>query len=145
MPRLPRLASHAALLVLALWTLSGCVIEVRQAIAERTAGRPLGFSRWQLDTPQSDRLIAFASAVGEQVPAGSVIAFATGAGRGDAEFFQSLWLAYELPRHRVIRLSHRRAAQEAEFLAAYGPRVEHPRLGEAQPLPGGWLYPVRPR
>lgn len=141
---MPRALRFAALVALTLWSVGGCAVEVGRELAEGAAELPQAFSRWRFDTPQADRLTAFATAVGERVPEGSVVAFATGGGRGEAEQFQSLWVAYTLPRQRVIRLSHPRAARQADFLAAYGPRVEHPRLGPPERLPGGWLYPVSP-
>jgi hypothetical protein len=72
------------------------------------------------------------------------VVFVTGDGGGDPEFFQSLWAAYLLPRHRVIPLSHPRARRDGEYLAAYRTTIANPRAVAPRWLPGGALYRIQP-
>lgn len=134
-----------ALALLAAWALWALGIETSDALAGLAGGgarRTVSF--WRMGTAEPGRLAALLEPVGAEVPPGSVVVFATGAGRGDAEFFQGLWAAYLLPRHRVIRLSHPRARLDGEYLVAYGTVVDHPRAVEIRRLPGGVLYRVLP-
>jgi len=131
---------------LAAWALAGLGIETARTIAAGTADRagepPTAF--WRPGTAPPARLAAFVEEVGEAVPAGSVVVFATGDGGGDPEFFQSLWAAYLLPRHRVIPLAHPRARAEGDYLAAYRTAIDHPRAVAPRRLPGGVLYRIAP-
>lgn len=144
-PQLARLRLPALALI-ALWALAGLGVETVRTIREGAAGGRREVVFWRLGTPPPARLAEFLEPVGEAVPEGSVVVFATGSegGGGDAEFFQSLWAAYVLPRHRVVRLARPAARTEGEYLAAYGTEIEHPRLVELDRPPGGVLYRILP-
>ena len=132
------------LAALAAWALAGLGIETARTVAAGTAGTEPPAMFWRLGTAPPARLAAFAEAVGAAVPPGSVVVFVTGDGGGDPEFFQSLWAAYLLPRHRVIGLAHRRARSDGEYLAAYRTTIDHPRAVAPRWLPGGALYRIEP-
>lgn len=137
----------AAVALIALWALAGLAVEASRTVREGSSGggrREVMF--WRPGTPPPERLAGFLEPVGAAVPAGSVVVFATGTngGGGDAEFFQGLWAAYLLPRHRVVRLAQPAARTEGEYLAAYGTEIEHPRLVELDRPPGGVLYRILP-
>lgn len=134
-----------ALVLLAVWALAALAIETADALSG-LADEPVrrGVFFWRMGTEDPARLAAFLEPVGAEVPPGGLVVFATGDGAGDPEFFQRLWAAYLLPRHRVIGLSHPRARAEGEYLAAYGTEVDHPRAAAPRRLPGGVLYRVLP-
>jgi hypothetical protein len=132
---------------LAAWALAGLGVETARTAAAGTAGdaaerAPTAF--WRLGTVPPARLAAFLEGVGAAAPAGSVVVFATGDGGGDPEFFQSLWAAYLLPRHRVIPLAHPRARIDGDYLAAYRTAIDHPRAVAPRELAGGVLYRIAP-
>lgn len=129
------------------WALAGLGIETARTIAAGTAddvGERVPIVLWRFGTAPPARLAAFVEEVGEAVPAGSVVVFATGDGGEGPEFFQSLWAAYLLPRHRVIPLAHPRARVEGDYLAAYRTAIDHPRAVAPRRLPGGVLYRIAP-
>lgn len=145
-PKLLRLRLPA-LVLLALWALAGLGVETARTLREGAAGGGRGGTMfWRLGTPPPARLAAFLEPVGAAVPPGSVVVFATntGGGGGDDEFFQALWAAYLLPRHRVVRLSQPQAPTAGEYLASWGRAIDHPRLVELDRPPGGVLYRVLP-
>jgi hypothetical protein len=145
-PQLARLRLPALALI-AIWALAGLGVETVRTIREGAGGAGRrGVMFWRMGTPPPARLAELLAPVGALVPPGSVVVFATGTdgGGGDAEFFQGLWAAYLLPRHRVVRLAQPAARTEGEYLAAYGTAIEHPRLVELARLPGGVLYRVLP-
>jgi hypothetical protein len=143
-------ARQLAVAALAAWALAGLGVETARTVREGAAGGDGGPGEdgpvilWRMGTAPPARLAAFAEAVGAAAPPGSVVVWVTGDGEGDPEFFQSLWAAYLLPRHRVIPLAHPRSRLDGEYLAAYRTVIDHPRAAAPRWLPGGALYRILP-
>lgn len=57
---------------------------------------------WRAQTPAVEEVRRFAERVAARVPQGEPILFTLAEG-GDDEFFLSMWTAYFLPHHRVLR------------------------------------------
>ena len=135
----------ALLLAAVAWLAWGFAVETRAAVAALAAPpAPEAVWSWRLGDPGPARLAAFFAAVDRAVPAGSVVALATGTGSADQDFFLSLWAAYDLPRQRVILLSRPEAPHVAGFVAAYGTTLNDPRYEPVLAEAGGTLYRVRP-
>ena len=102
--------------------------------------RPVGVTAWNPGEYESARLERFLAAVEPHVPPGRVVVFATDA-PADQELFQSLWAAYHLPRHRVIRSRHPAAGAAGEYLVVFDGGAAAPAGGEELlRRPEGALY-----
>lgn len=142
---LSRRLSAALAAGLLLWAGWGAGVEAWRAsavLASRRAPHAVAF--WRLGDDRPEALRRFLAEVGRRVGDDDVVAVVTAAGEGDQDFFLGLWAAYLLPRQRVIRLAHRRARSEADWLVAWGTRIDHPRLTPVLERPAGVLYRVAP-
>lgn len=136
-----RLAAAAGLALLA-WTGVACAVAVAR-FADRLLGppRPVGVTGWNPGEYGSGRLEAFLAAVEPRVPPGRVVLFSAASAPSEEELFQSLWAAYYLPRHRVIRARHPGAAAGEYLVVSDGGAAAAP-AGAEELLrhPAGALY-----
>ena len=136
-----RLAAAAGLAILA-WTGVACAVAVAR-FADRLIGppRPMGVTGWSPGEYASGRLEALLAAVDPRVPPGRVVLYSAAAAPAEEEYFQSLWAAYYLPRHRVIRARHPGAAAGEYLVVVDGRGAAAPR-GSEELLrhPAGTLY-----
>lgn len=140
-----RRLAFTLLLAAVAWLAYGFGGEALEAVADlATPPDQSSLWRWRLGDPGPTALARFLATVGGAARPGSVIVLATATGSADQDFFLRQWAAYQLPRHRIILLSHPSAPHVADYLAAYGTAVEDPRLEELSRQPGGVLYRVRP-
>ncbi|MEM7048290.1 MAG: hypothetical protein AAF604_01465 [Acidobacteriota bacterium] len=138
---LPRLVLFAVFL----WCLAQLGREVERY--HHSTADPLGHgevAKWRLGEGRPEALRDFLTPIATGVPANRVVVFASGTGSETQDFFLTYWVAYFLPRHRVIPLSHPRAQQMGQVLAAYNTELEHPRIREAKRSPSGVIYRVMP-
>lgn len=100
----PAVVARAAAGALLLWTLLALGLEVRRAAMrpERHPGLPP--SGWRLGSPQTASLRGFLAQIRESIPDDALIAVDSGVWRDGELFFLMAWCAYDLPRHRVLRL-----------------------------------------
>lgn len=137
-----RLAAAAGLAVLA-WTGVACAVAVVR-FADRLLGppRPVGVTGWSPGEYASTRLEGLLAAVEPRVPPGRVVLFSAASAPAEEELFQSLWAAYYLPRHRVVRARHPAAAAAGEYLVVLdGGAAAAPAGGEELLRhPAGALY-----
>lgn len=68
--------------------------------------RPLGVTAWNPGEYASARLERLFAAVEPLVPPGELVLVSAPAATAEEELFLSLWGAYHLPRHRVVRARH---------------------------------------
>lgn len=142
--RLRRAAAAALVVALTLW--AGVLFGVAVArFAARLGGppRPVGVTSWNPGEYASARLERFLAEVEPRVPPGRVVLFSAAAAPAADELFQSLWAAYYLPRHRVIRARHPAAGAAGEYLVVFdGGAAAAPPPGSEELLrrPEGALY-----
>lgn len=100
----------------------------------------VGVTAWSPGEYASTRLESLFVAVEPRVPPGRVVLFSAPSLAAEEELFLSLWGAYHLPRHRVIRARHP-AAATGEYLIVYdGPGDEGVAAEELLRHPVGRLY-----
>lgn len=139
--------------LLLLWCAAAFLSEMNDALEgwDRRAHAPRGPHTWRFGNPQLERLIACLDDVRERVPPGSVIAFASPAGREEGEgternaFFRARWAASFLPAHEVLPIDDPSAPQAAEYVIDYRAGLDLPRLEPVAQLRGCRLLKVRPR
>jgi hypothetical protein len=135
---LRRRAGTAALILLLAVAAVGFAAEVvrfERRLGERV-GSPEG---WRLDSPDAAGVGHFLASVEPTIPPGALVAFAPAVNLPAEEHFISLWAAYHLPRHRLIRYGHY-ATGSADWLVGYRRTVDDPRFVLARRLPSGALY-----
>jgi hypothetical protein len=145
-PRLPPRLAAALGAALLLWTAAVfAVASVR--FVDRLLGPPraVGATGWNPGEYGPGRLEELLAAVEPRVPPGEVVLVSAAPAPAEEEMFVSLWAAYYLPRHRVIRARHPAAAQ-GRWLVAFGAEASPPG-GAAEELlrhPSGALYRLPP-
>ncbi|HUO86913.1 MAG TPA: hypothetical protein VM617_05950 [Thermoanaerobaculia bacterium] len=107
----------------------------------RLVGPPqaVGVTAWSPGEYASERLADFLGQIEPRVPPGRVVLFSAPAAAAEEELFLSLWGAYHLPRHRVIRARHP-AAGAGEYLVVYDGVPPRPPGEELFRHPVGALY-----
>lgn len=110
-------------------------------------------ARWSLRSPEVEELRGLLAEADGRLPAGSLVAVTSPwPPGGPQEFFFSLWCAYLLPRHDVVRASQPWALKRADSFLAHravsgAPQIEPPP-GRAPVLvfehPAGSLYRLAP-
>lgn len=105
--------------LLAVWVAAASILTGIDFVA-RLVGppQPLGVTAWSPGEYASTRLADLLAEVEPRVPAGRVVVFSAPSAGAEEELFLSLWGAYHLPRHRVIRARHP-AAGVGEYLVVY--------------------------
>ena len=81
-------------------------------------------SHWTLRAAAAGELEAFLHPLDHDLPRRSRIAVATRGLPESEDYFLSLWAAYHLPRHDVVRAVHRRLLQRADYLLLYRSSLE---------------------
>lgn len=138
----------AILGLLLLWCALSFFAEMGKALGEwdRRAHSARGPRSWRFGNPQLERLIACLDGVRGQVPAGSVIAFASPAGQDPSQrndFFRTRWAAYFLPEHEVLPIDDPSAPRLAGYVIDYRVGLDLPRLELVAQLHGCRLFKVR--
>lgn len=110
--RLWAAAPAAASALLLLWALLALGLEVQRAAARPESYPGLPPSGWRLGSPQTVPLRSLLARVRRTVPDGALVAVDSAAWREGELFFLMTWCAYDLPRHRVMRLEHLAAVRE---------------------------------
>ena len=103
--RAARLGAVLAGAVLVGWSFFSLAQQMRAAMNSPPGAWSPVFA-WRALTPPVQEVRRFAELVGARVPEGEAILFTLEqdpGGRGDDEFFLSMWTAYHLPRHPVLR------------------------------------------
>jgi hypothetical protein len=159
MPPIPRQPVLALALAAVGWLAWGFGREVRTAVAAiGSPPEPGVVWRWRFGDPGPTALGHFLADVGREIPPGVVVALATATGSADQDHFLRQWVAYHLPRHRVILLDRwpappaasavpapaAGAPPAADYVLAYGTRRDEPWLAEVAARPQGALYRVLP-
>lgn len=102
-------------------------------------------AEWRLPSDGARELALFLEQARSELSPVSVVIAATGQGSEADPFFLCQWMAYLLPRHRVMCLSHPLAATAGEYLIAYQGPIDHPRLTEIYRHRLGRVYRVEPQ
>lgn len=128
------------------WACYAAVRELYAAVQgyRGRAGRLEGAIVWRPGMPQVARLERFLAAARPLLPPGSTVVFASPDDIPSDDFFRYRWAAYLLPEHDLIQLSHPASRTHGEYLLAYRPPLDHPRLQLVRRLPGGRLYRILP-
>lgn len=103
--------------------------------------------RWRFGVRQVEVLEQCLAEARKEIPAGSVVAFASPASADTAaaaEFYRWRWAAYLLPEHDVLAVSDPRAGELARYLIAHRRPIDHPRAEKVRQLTGCVLYRVKP-
>lgn len=100
--------------------------------------------RWRFGVRQVGILEQCLAEARREIPAGSVVAFASPEGPAAAEFYRWRWAAYLLPEHDVLAISDPKAGELARYLIAHRRPIDHPRAEKVRQLTGCVLYRVRP-
>jgi hypothetical protein len=101
-------------------------------------------ANWRFGIPQVEVLAQGLGEARALLPAGSVVAFASRPGPGDAEFFRWRWAAYFLAGCDVVPWDPAAAAAEGVgYVVSHRRDVGDPRLELVRPLTAGRLYRVR--
>lgn len=138
-------ARGAALAVLLLWSLAAFVDATFRFAAERFAAVEASDpGDWRLPSRGPRDLALLVRAVEGSLPAGSVVVVVPGHGVSVDRFFLRQWVAYLLPRQRIVALESPSASRVADYLISYGGPVEHPRLTEIASAAGSFVYRVAP-
>jgi hypothetical protein len=98
---------------------------------------------WRFGMAPVERLARCLAEARELMPAGSVVAFVSPDGPGDADFFRWRWAAYLLPDEDVVRWRDAEGAR-AGFLITYRRQVDGTALRMLRQLHGGRLYRIGP-
>lgn len=105
--------------------------------------RAAGPMYWRFGIPQMTGFARCVAAAHREIPAGSVVAFASRPGPDAADFFRWRWAAYLLPEMHVVPLSDAEASRMADYLLTFRLESDDPRFEPLRRLPGGWLYRAR--
>lgn len=130
MPRSARLwLAACAFAAAGAWLALGFAREVYRTLDLETLRPPpvLPPVVWRYSTPQAQRLRAFLERVGERVPAGSRVAFASRPTRADGEFYRFLWASYWLPG-LVVMPETAAAGREVDYWIAFGRTLDRADL-----------------
>lgn len=99
-------------------------------------GQPLGTgappSSWTLGSPAVESLARTLAPLDRTLPAGRRVALASDLLPAE-DFFLSMWCAYLLPRHDLVRAFHQPSLPRARVLITFGAPVEELDLGAVAP------------
>lgn len=105
--------------------------------------QPVGVTRWNPGEYAPNQLASLLEAVAPRVPAGRLVLIHADRAPAEEQYFLSLWAAYHLPRHRVVRAGHP-AAATGDHLVVFSPgHRPPPPEPQWQPVlehPAGALY-----
>ena len=140
----------ALLLAWAGWAFAVTALEVGSQSLDRSD--PEAVAAWRLGEPRAASLRTFLHTMAVYLPPDRVVAFSAASDDFDQRFFLTLWSAYFLPEHRVVRLPGSvaepdLAAVPADYVITYNHRFDLPRPGppgleEVARHPSGALYRV---
>lgn len=110
--------------VAVLWSGWGLGVELLHAFLDPPAPLQAPPSHWTLRAPAAQELESFLELVNRDLPAGRLIAVGDRGLSPSEDFFLSLWVAYHLPRHDVVRAYHRWPLARADHLFLYRSSLE---------------------
>lgn len=144
---MPKTAGRLILGLFLAWSAFAFLVELNEAFGgydgrDFSRSDPIRWRSGMLPVNILDQCMAEAR---EIVPKGSVVAFASPPGPGQADFYRWRWAAYSMPEHDLISLSDRRAGEIAQYLITHRLPIEHPRAELIKPLTGCKLYRVKPQ
>lgn len=126
------------------WTGWSCGAEMLHVLthppADGRTGAPPIF--WRFGAPEVTELARSLSALDDRLPAGSVVAVTSPPLPQSGGFFLSMWCAYYLPHHDVVRLELPASRAIAQYVFAWHTTLDHPRLARLERGPAGTLYRV---
>ena len=130
-----------ALGLLVAWAAAGFLQELNRAVTgydhRDQAVRRL---TWRFGAPEPERLTRFLLRAGREIPAGTVVAFAS---PDDASAFHRWRWACWILADRDVLEARDPAARSADFALSYQTKLTDPRFEPIRPLPDGWLYQVK--
>lgn len=100
--------------------------------------------RWRFGVRQVGILEQCLAEARQEIPKGSVVAFASPQGPAAADFYRWRWAAYLLPEYDVLAISDPKAGELAQYLIAHRQPIDHPRAEKIRQLTGCVLYRVKP-
>jgi hypothetical protein len=135
-----RIALLVALLAWSGWALT---FELRRFVREyQRPPQPLSAAEWRLPSEQARELGVFLAEAGDAIVPGAVVVVAAGRGADVDAYFVCQWVAYLLPRNRVVCSGHPAAATAGEYIVAYQGPMENPRLTELYRHQLGRVYRI---
>jgi hypothetical protein len=99
--------------------------------------------RWRFGVRQVGILEQCLAEARQEMPPGSVVAFASPPGPGGADFYRWRWAAYLLPEYDVLSITDPKAGELAQYLIAHRQPIDHPRAEKIRQLTGCVLYRVK--
>ena len=114
----------AILGVAVVWSGWGLGVELVHAFGDPPAPLQAPPSHWTLRAPAAQELRDFLEPLDRDLPAGRLIAVGTRGLDPSDDFFLSLWVAYHLPHHDVVRAYHRWPLTRADHLFLYRSSLE---------------------
>ena len=100
--------------------------------------------RWRFGVRQVGILEQCLAEARQEIPKGSVVAFASPQGPAAADFYRWRWAAYLLPEYDVLAITDPKAGELARYLIAHRQPIDHPRAEKVRQLTGCVLYRVKP-
>jgi hypothetical protein len=100
--------------------------------------------RWRFGVRQVGILEQCLAEARQEIPKGSVVAFASPQGPAAADFYRWRWAAYLLPEYDVLAITDPKAGELAQYLIAHRQPIDHPRAEKIRQLTGCVLYRVKP-
>jgi hypothetical protein len=99
--------------------------------------------RWRFGVRQVGILEQCLAEARQEIPPGSVVAFASPQGPAAADFYRWRWAAYLLPEYDVLAVTDPKAGELAQYLIAHRQPIDHPRAEKVRQLTGCVLYRVK--
>jgi hypothetical protein len=143
MPWMPR---RLILVLFLAWSAFAFLAELAETFAgfDRRESERSDPIRWRFGVRQVGILEQCLAEARQEIPPGSVVAFASPQGPAAAEFYRWRWAAYLLPEYDVLVVSDPKAGELAQYLIAHRQPIDHPRAEKIRQLTGCVLYRVRP-
>jgi hypothetical protein len=107
-----------------LWGAGSFGFEVFHAFADSPPPLEAPPSQWTLRAAPARELSDFLKGLDAGLPRGSLVAVGDRGLPASEDFFLSLWVAYDLPHHDVVRARHRPLLDRADYLFLYRSSLE---------------------
>jgi hypothetical protein len=107
-----------------LWGAGSFGVEVFHAFADSPPPLRAPPSRWTLRAAPAIELEDFLGGLDTELPRDSRVAVGDRGLPASEDFFLSVWVAYDLPHHDVVRARHRPLLDRADYLFLYRSSLE---------------------